>query len=140
MGSQALMHLLDPFLSLSLLRQCPAAQYSTERHPERKSLFHGETDRGFGTLLGSTPLAAELMEHGSKGQDKTQAKGVRTLLRQRHRLLALRPPLLRKAKYPQWQSGKAVTYHTRVFPIEECSSAMLLEVVEGYPLCQMRVR
>src|SRR4029453_2420985 len=130
MGSQALMHLLDPFLSLSLLRQCPAAQYSTERHPERKSLFHGETDRGFGTLLGSTPLAAELMEHGSKGQDKTQAKGVRTLLRQRHRLLALRQPLLRIPQIPQRPSSKDVTYHTSVFPVQERRSAVLLGVVE----------
>ena len=45
---------------------------------------------GFGTFLGSIPLATELMEYGRIAQGIPEAKGVRCLLRQCHRLLALR--------------------------------------------------
>src|SRR5262245_55413618 len=86
-GGQALVYLLDPCLRLSLLRQRPAAQESTEHHPVGKSPFLGEADGGFGVLLGDTCLATVLMEYGSKTQDKTQVNGVRDLLRQRHRLI-----------------------------------------------------
>src|SRR5438309_12121143 len=79
---QALGDLLDPFLRLSLLHQCPAAQKTTERHPLRKALFCRQDDGSFGTLLGATSLPAELMGHSSKNQDETQAVGVRQLLRQ----------------------------------------------------------
>src|SRR4051812_42318781 len=48
-GSQALLDLLDAFLSLSLVCQYPAAQYSTECLPLRKSLFRGEDNGGFST-------------------------------------------------------------------------------------------
>jgi hypothetical protein len=65
---------------------------------------------------------------------------VGTLLRQGHRLLAPHQPLRRIATYPQRQRGKAVTHHTRVVPIAQRSGAVLLGVVQGYPLRQMRVR
>ena len=64
-GYQALSNLLDPFLCLSLVRSYPAAQKSTERYPERKSLLRREDDGCFGVLLGGLPLATELMEPGS---------------------------------------------------------------------------
>ena len=80
------------------------------------------------------------MEHGSKAQGKTQAKGVRTLLRQGHRLVAPRQPLVRIAKIPQRPGGIAAANHASVVPIEERRGAVLLGVVEGYPLCKVRVR
>src|SRR5215831_5814504 len=140
MGSQALVDLLGPFLRLSLLRQCPASHHSTNRPPARKSLFRGEADGGFCALLGSTHLAAELMEHGSKAQSKTQAKEVRILLRQRYRLLAPSQPLVRIPQRPQRPRGKDVTHHTSVFPIKECRGAVLLGVIERHTLCKVRVR
>src|SRR5262245_19463602 len=94
-GSQALVYLLDPCLRLSLLRQRPATQHSTDRHPVGKSPFLGEADGGFGVLLGDTCLATVLMEHSSKTQDKTQVKGVCGLLRQGQRVVDLPPPLVR---------------------------------------------
>jgi len=71
MGYEALVQLLDSFLRLSLVRQCPAVQYRTKRHPVWKSLFFREEGGSFGAFLGGTPLAAQLMEHGSKAQNKT---------------------------------------------------------------------
>src|SRR6266478_7792786 len=101
MGYQALVHLLDAFLRLSLLRQRPATQESTTRPPDGKSLFRGKADGGFCTILGNTHLAAELMETGSGNQGKTQAEGVRDLLRQRQRFMASHQPLVRIAQIPQ---------------------------------------
>src|SRR2546427_269042 len=49
-SSHALVHLLDPFFDLSLLRQRPAPQERTSRHPVLKSLFLGEADSSFSTL------------------------------------------------------------------------------------------
>jgi hypothetical protein len=141
MGYQALGHLLDSFLRLSLLRERPAAQKRTERYPVRETLLRGKTDGGFSTLLGSTHLAAALMEEGSSTQGRTQAKGVCALLRQCHRLLALRQPLIRRAKQPQRLGGMAVVpHHTSVASIEERSGAVLLGVVECHTLCVVRER
>ena len=80
------------------------------------------------------------MEHGSKVQGKTQAKGVRTLLRQGHRFLAPRQPLVRIAQVPQRPGGKAVAHHPSVLPIEERRGTVLLGIVERYPLGKVRVR
>ena len=80
------------------------------------------------------------MEHGSKAQDKTQAKGVRTLLRQGHRCVDPRQPLVRIAQVPQRPGGKAVANHARVLPIEDRSGAVLLGIVERYTLRQVPVR
>ena len=80
------------------------------------------------------------MEHGSTAQGKTQAKGVRTLLRQGHRLVAPRQPLVRIAQEPQRPGGIAVANHTSVLPIEERRGAVLLGIVERYTLCKVRVR
>src|SRR5438445_65876 len=115
-GSQALLDLLDPFPGLSLLCQCPAAQNSTHRPPVRKSLVRGKADGGFCTILGETYLAAELMDHGSNAQGKTEAKGVCNLLRQGQRLIVPCQPLVRIAKVPQRPGGMAAAHHTRVLP------------------------
>src|SRR5215510_955400 len=97
-GAQALVHLLDPFLRLSLLCQRPAVQNSTVRRPERKSLFRSEMHGGCGTLQCDPPLATALMKHGSPAQGKTEAKRVCALLCQGHRLLVPRQPLVRIAQ------------------------------------------
>src|SRR4030095_8195651 len=104
-GLQALGHLRNAFLRLSLLCQRPAAHDSTMRYPERKSLFLGEDDGGFGAFLRAMHLAAILMAHSSPAQGKTEAKRMCTLLRQRHCLVAPRQRLVRRAKCPQRQSG-----------------------------------
>src|SRR5262249_43706940 len=84
-GVQALTELLNAFLHLSLLHQCPAAEDTPTCLPVRKSMCRREDDGGVGVLLGSTPLAAELMAERGLAEGKTEAKGVRHLLRQRHR-------------------------------------------------------
>src|SRR6516165_8077573 len=80
-GYQALVHLLDPCLRLPLVHERPAAYNSTFRRQVRKTLFLRKADEGFVILLGSTPLAAELMDHGSKVQGITQTIGVYNVLR-----------------------------------------------------------
>src|SRR4029453_4134226 len=122
------------------MRQRPTVQQRTHRPPVRKSLFCGEAEGGFGTLLGSLPLPAELMEPGSNAPGIRQAKGVRTLLRQGHRLVVPCQPLVRIAKTPQRAGTNAMAKHTRVLPIEDRRGVMLLGVIERYPLRQVRVR
>src|SRR4029450_3308122 len=139
-GCHALVDLLDPFLSLSLVRKCPAAQNSTVCHPERKSLFRGKADGGFSTFLGETHLTTELMVHSSTGQDQTQAKRVCNLLGAGHRLLALRSPLVRIAQTPQCPGSKAMANHPSVLAIEERRSTVLLGIVERYTLRKGCVR
>src|SRR5262249_36370269 len=137
-GCQALVYLLNPFLRLScLLRQRPATEDRTDRPPERESLFLGEVDSGFSRLLGSTHLTAKLMENGSKAQGKTQAKGVCTLLCQGDRLIVPHFPLVRIAQEPQHPSIQAMTNYTSVLAIEKSRGAVLLEIVQGYPLGKM---
>ena len=106
-GRQTLVHLLDSVLGLSLPRQRPAEQYRTSCSPVWKSLFRGEGDDGFGMFPGCLHPLAVLMECGSIVQGRTQAKGVRDLLRQDHRLVDLLQPLVRIAKKPQRPSGIA---------------------------------
>src|SRR5215510_1012397 len=134
----ALAELLNAFLRLPLLRQRPATQHRTDRHPG-KSPFLSEADGGFGVLLDDTHLATELMEYGSKNQDKIQVKGLRNLLRQCQRFVDLPPPLGRIAKQPQRPHGVAVANHTSILPIEERIGAVLLGVVERYALGKVRV-
>src|SRR5215471_20468043 len=110
-GTQALLDLHDTFVRLFLLRPCPTTEHSTDRPPVRKSLFRGEAHSGFAAFLGSTHLAAERMAYGSSVQGKSQAKRVRTLLRQCHRCLALRQPLVRIPKVPQRPRTKAMANH-----------------------------
>src|SRR5262249_28191105 len=137
---QALLHLPDPFLDLSLAHQCPATQERTHCHPERKSLFRGEDTGGFRPLLSRPHLAAELMEQRGTAQSKGHAIGVRTLLCQGYRLVTLHQSLIRIAQYPQCPRGIVVTHHPRVFPIEERMGAILLGVVKSYALGTVRVR
>src|SRR6266481_4296174 len=141
MGSQALVHLLDPFLRLSLLlHQRPATEDRTERPPVRKALFCGEADGGFGTLLGGTSLAAELIEPGSHAQGKTEAKGVRNLLCQSQHFVHLYSPLGWIPQKPQRQRGINVASHTIIVPSGTQKRGMLLGIVERDTLCKVRVR
>src|SRR5262245_13603335 len=100
-GTQALLDLHDAFVRLSLLRQCPATQESTDRHPEPESLFLREADRGFSAFLGSPHLTAECMENASPDEGRTEAVGVCQVLRQGQRLVIPRQPLLRIAQQPE---------------------------------------
>src|SRR5262245_45076475 len=139
-GSQALVYLLYPFLRVPLMCQCPATDGRTKRHQVGKSLSCCKSDRSVGTLLGSLRLQAQLMEHGSPAQDKPQAKGVGTLLRQGQCLLAPREPLVRIAQVPQRTGAIAMANDTSVVPIEERSSTVLLRVIQGSSLRKMCVR
>src|SRR5436309_7827169 len=112
-------HLLAPLSGLSLLCQRPAAQHRTVRPPERKSLFLGEEEHRFRALLGGMLLTAQLMEHRSKAQGKTEAKGMCTLLRPRQRFVASHLPLVKIAKQPQRQSSSAMAHYPSVLAIEE---------------------
>ena len=71
------------------------------------------------------------MEHGSMTQDKTQAEGVRHVLREDHRLLAPRQPLVRRTQVPQRIGGKDVANHAYVLPVEERLSTVLLGIIQG---------
>src|SRR5262249_36834754 len=93
-----------------------------------------DNDARFSTLVHCTHLAAELMEYRRTTQGMTQAKRVRTLLCQRHRLLTSHQPLIRIAKYPQRPSGVDVANHASILPIEERRGTMLRGVVQGNPL------
>ena len=105
-----------------------------------ETLCRGEADSGFCTILGATLFTTILMEHGSTDQGETQAKRVRNLLSQSHRLVHLRPPLFSIAKRPERPSGIDVANQTSILPIEERRGTVLLEIVEGYPLGKMRLR
>ena len=65
---------------------------------------------------------------------------MRNLLRQGHRLVALRQPLVRIAQEPQRPGGKAVAHHPSVLPIEERRGTVLLGIVERDTLRKVRVR
>src|SRR5215471_3079394 len=117
MGSQALVHLRDSFLCLSLVCQRPAVEETTDRYPVWESLFLCETEGGCGVFLGAMRLATEQMEHSSSTQGTPQAVGVRNLLRERHHLLVLRQPLIRIAQGPQRTSSKAMAHHPSVLAI-----------------------
>src|SRR6516162_5671366 len=138
-GRPALVELLDPCLRLSLLHQCPATQDRTDRYPGRESLGLGEEDGGFGALLAYPPLAAELMEYCCHAQGIGEAQGVCQLLRQQHCVLAPCQRLVRIAQMPQRLRVMTPAHHTRVLAIEAHRGAMVRGVVEGDPLCQMRV-
>src|SRR5262249_16382184 len=114
MGSQALLELRDPVLRLSLLRQCPAEYDSTVRHPEGKALFLRQGRGGFSALLSSPPFTAKVIKHRSDTQSDIQTQGVCKLPRQGHRLVALRPPLIRIPQQPEYQRGIAMANHPRV--------------------------
>jgi len=67
-------------------------------------------------------------------QGKTQAEGVCALLRQSHRFLVPRQPLIRIAKNAQRPRSKTLAHHASVLAIEEGRGTVLLEIVERYPL------
>src|SRR5712691_2889307 len=92
-GCQALGHLFDAFLRLSLLRQCPATHDRTDCHLVGETLFLRKADEGFGVLLGATRLTTELMAQSCTTQDITQTIGVDNVLRQGHRLIVPCPSL-----------------------------------------------
>ena len=140
-GSQALVDLLDPFLRLSLVCQRPAAQDSTTRPPVRKSLFRGEADGGFGALLGGTaPRGGTDGTWQQQLKAKPRLKGCALCCARVTASLAPRQPLVRIAQIPQRPGVKAVANHPSVLPIEERRGAVLLGIVEGYPLRKVRVR
>src|SRR5882724_7583951 len=107
------------------------------RYPDGETLVRREAESGFCTILDCLRLQAELMEHSSPAQGKTQTKGVCTLLRQRQRFVAAHQPLVWIAKIPQRPGGVGVTNHPRVLPMLEHSGAVLRGVVEGYALRKM---
>src|SRR5713226_8984447 len=102
-SSQALVYLGNPFFSLPLHNQRPAPYDSPLRQPVGKSLLSTEGNRSLGPLLGRLSLPAALVELGSDGQGKSQAKGVRQLLGQSECLVAPLQRLVRIAKLPQDQ-------------------------------------
>src|SRR5215471_2027176 len=80
------------------------------------------------------------MEYCRMPHGETQAKGVRQVLRQSQRVLDLPPPLVRIAQGPQRPSGVGMATHACVLPIEERRRAVLLGIVERYPLRIVSVR
>src|SRR5262249_38609316 len=135
-GAQTLLKLRDAFLSLSLSLLCqrPATQERTDRHPEWESLVLRKADSGFSAFLGSTPLTTQAMIFASTDEGRTEAVRVYQVLRQGHRLVDPRQPLLRIAQTPQCPSTMDATQDASVFAMEECKGAVLLDIVECYTL------
>jgi hypothetical protein len=132
--------LREPFLRVSLVRKRPAAQYRTVREIQRKSLIRREAESSFHVRLSRMHFAAKLMEPSRLTQGHTDAQGMGTLLRQRHRLGASRQPLVRIAQTPQCPRATAAAYHPSVLAMEEDRRAVLLEIVTRDPLGKVCVR
>ena len=92
-------------------------QERTDCHPGLKSLFLSKAHSGFSAFLSSTHFTAELMDNSSSIPRLPEAVGVRRLLRQGHRFIIPRQPLVRIPQQPQRPSGKAATHHTSVLPM-----------------------
>ena len=84
--------------------------------------------------------AAQLMDHGSETQGKTQAEGVPNLVHQRPCFVALHQPLLRIAKRPQRQGGIGMAPYAIILPREERRGVVLLGIVKRYTLRKVGVR
>src|SRR5215510_3259889 len=80
------------------------------------------------------------MKHRRKEQSESQAKGMRHLLCQGHCLAAPCQPLIRIPQMPQRPGVMTPAYHASIRPIEKRVGAVLLAIVEGYALGQVRVR
>ena len=85
-------------------------------------------------------LPAELIDLSHTLQGKRQAEGVRQILGQRDRLLASLEGLVRVAKIPQGQGRIVEGRRPRVLPVEEDMRAVLLGIVEGHHVLQVRSR
>src|SRR5712692_714067 len=137
-GGHALAYLRNSLLCLSLLGQHPAPIDSSPPHPVRKSLLDRECNGCLCPLSGQLPLPTELVEFSSKVQGSSQAEGVRYLLGQPDSLVASLQGLIWIAKMPQGKGGKVQAHHPGVYPIEEGQGTVLLKVVEGNALLQVR--
>src|SRR5262245_23580358 len=104
-GSQALIDLRHPFLRLSLLSEGPAVQARIYCLQERKSLFSGEANSGFGALLRCLHLLATLMKQRRMTEGSTQVKRVVELLCQPHRFVTPRQSLGWIPQQPRRPSG-----------------------------------
>ncbi len=70
-GGHTLVYLLDAFLYLPLLGQCPAMLYDGPCQRNRKPLLVRKRDQCFGLLLNSLCLVQELTEYSIQEPDKT---------------------------------------------------------------------
>src|SRR5262249_3480094 len=126
-------------LDLPLLSQHPASIESSPRHPDRNLLLAREGRGCLDLLLGQLPLPAELMEFRSKEQGSSDTDRIREILGQSEGSVASLQSLLRIAEMPQGMSRKVPAYDPRVYPRhQEAQGTVLLEIVEGNPLLQVR--
>src|SRR5262249_11977452 len=116
----------------------PAPIDSSPRQPEGKSLLARECNGCLGPLAGQLPLPAKLVEFRGKEQGSRQRVGMTDLLGQPKSLVASLQSLLRIAKLPQGTPRKVQAHGPGVDPGEEGQGTVLLKVVEGNPLLQVR--
>src|SRR5882724_1704744 len=137
-GGQALAHLRDPQLWLSLLGSCPAPQGRPSRQPVRKPLFPRQGYRRLSPLLGLWCLPALTTDRGHMAEGQSQTKGVRERPGQGHRLVDPLQRLVRIPQQPQSPGRIAQALYFLVLSVDGGESAMLLGIIEGNPLLEVR--
>src|SRR5262249_44001959 len=136
-GRYALVHLRNPLRALALLGQHRAPENCSPRFPKWKPLVGCEGNGCSGLLLRCLSFPAQLMEPGSKGEGKSEAKGVRQLLGEGERIVDTSQGLLRIAEIPQRPGSKGEAVHPGVIAIEKGVGAILLGIVERNALLQV---
>src|SRR5262249_39073096 len=86
------------------------------------------------SLLSCLPLPAELMKDGGDNRGISQAQRMRQLVGQSERVAATLEGLVRIAKEPQDKGPIGKAAYSEVLPKEKNIGAVLLGVIEGYPL------
>src|SRR5262249_28384772 len=97
---------------------------------------------GYGYLclrLGCLTLPPELMDHGSRVEGIRQAERMRELLGQGQRLMAPLEGLIRIPQQPERSGHIGEEKHAKVIPKAKGQRAVLLGIIEGEALLQMRL-
>src|SRR5262249_40340118 len=137
-SSQTLVYLADSRFALPLLHQRPALDDRSPRQPQRKSLFGRDRNCLFCLFLSDCPLLAKMMKPVSKAQSIGAAMRVGSAARQHPRLIAPAPRLLSIAQEPEVKSPSDETGRPRVLRVLEGQGAVVLHVIQGSNLLEMR--
>ena len=137
-GGAALAHLRHPLFHVSLYGQRPLSYIRSQRQVQRKPLLVRERYGGLRTLLGHWPLPAQVMHQGGIVKSRRQADGVRQLLGQGERLVDPCEGLVWIAEQPQGPSHIGEAPDPEVKAITKGQRAVLLGIIEGRPLFQVR--
>src|SRR5262249_13339719 len=136
---QAVAHLRDACLSLSLLRQRPAPEDLIERYSCRKALLARNGHGGLGLRLGGLSVAGAPMEPGCPFQSGGAGKQMWQLLRQPQCLLLLVQGLLRIASDTEGPCRITPAAPSRVVSAIAQARTVLLRSVVCDTLCEQHL-